>query len=92
MTEEQIQSVNFSRRISITSDDSFGSTSSLKLFIADAINSSRCYSSRCSKTLVVIAMLVIISIISATIAIFHSNSKAKLVVPIPPMPQPKHNI
>ena len=71
MTEEQRQSAHYSTLISSTVDDSVDTTSSIKLSMApkDERRSTVFTSSRRSKILVVIAMLVIIAIISITIAI-----------------------
>ena len=76
MTEEQRQSAHYSTLISSTVDDSVGTTSSIKLSMApkDERRSTVFTSSRCSKILVVIAMLVIIAIISITVAIFASKN------------------
>ena len=77
MTEEQGQSAYYSRQISNTSDDSVGTTSSIKLLMApkDKKKPTVFTSSRCSKISVIISMLVIAAIISFTVAVISSNNK-----------------
>ena len=76
MTEEQSQFAHYSRQISSTSDDSVGTNSSIKLLMApkDEKKPTVSTASRCSKLLVVIALLVIIAIISFTVAIIASKN------------------
>ena len=76
MTEEQRQSAHYSRQISNTSDDSVATTSSIKLLMApkDEKRPPVFTSPRCSKILVVMAMLVIIAVISLTVAIIASKN------------------
>ena len=76
MTEEQGQSAHFLRQISNTSDDSVGTTSSIK-FLMSSNNKKKPIvftSSGCSKILLAIGLLVIIAIISSTVAIVSSKN------------------
>ena len=73
MTEEQSQSTHYSRQIS---DDSVGTTSLIKLLmVPDNEKKTVVTSSRYSKILAVIAMLVIIAMILSTAAIIASKNK-----------------
>ena len=74
MTEDQSQSAHYSRQIS---DDSAGTTSLIKLLMApnDEKRTNIFTTSRYSKILAIIAMLVIIAIILSTAAIVTSKNE-----------------
>ena len=77
MTEQQGQSAHYSRQISTTSDDFVGTTSSIKFLMSpySKMKSTVFTSSRWSKILVVIGLIVIIAIISVTLAMFSSRNE-----------------